>query len=212
MGQDGQEASERMSSLQQGRQDSDAVPQNFSDDEEELDMPLAPLPELEPETNEGDDDMEQDDQATSAAPDSASRAVSEPAAPPPEQEESTPAPPKRHPLSMSLVPDSPTPQPEIDESAMNAELTSLDPAVNGGEDLEDVPGTSLQVPPELSSEMNADLNVDLSTDLDMAQLGPDGEPFENTGNLAQLQTTDSLLGGDAMDETADPFASASMVQ
>ncbi|KAL5494987.1 hypothetical protein ACEPAI_449 [Sanghuangporus weigelae] len=173
--------------------------QNFSDDEEEPDLPLAPLPELDTEANEGDDDMEQDDQATSAAPDSASRAVSEPAAPPPEQEESIPAPPKRHPLSMSLVPGSPTPTPEADESTMNAEL---DPAVNGGEELDDVPGTSLQVPPELSSEMNADL--------DMTQLGPDGEPFENSGNIAQLQTTDSLLGGEAMDETSDPFGPAQM--
>ena len=81
--------------------------QHFSDDEEEADLPLAPLPDVEQDGNEGDDDLEQD---TSVAPDSASRAVSEPVTAPPETEDATPAPqpPKPHPLSMSMVPDSPT--------------------------------------------------------------------------------------------------------
>ncbi|EJD03683.1 uncharacterized protein FOMMEDRAFT_120839 [Fomitiporia mediterranea MF3/22] len=174
--------------------------QNFSDDEEEPDLPLVPLPD-EPETQEGDDDMEQDDQTNSVAPDSASRAVSEPVTLPQEPEDATPAPPKRHPLSMSLVPGSPTPPPELDESALNTDLNPLDPAVDDTVALDDTPGTSLQVPPEL--ELGGDI-----TDLDMTQLGPDGEPFEGAGELAQLQPTDTLLGGEALDESSDPFNTA----
>ena len=180
------------------------IPQNFSDDEEEPDLPLAPLPDIE---NEGDEDMEQDDQATSAAPDSASRAVSEPVTAPPEQEESTPAPPKRHPLSMSLVPDSPTPAPEGDESTLTAGIASLNPPLDHSAGLDDAPGTSLQVPPELTGEI-----THMNTDLDMGQLGPDGEPYENSGELAQLQATDSLLGGEVMDQSSDPFGPAQLPQ
>lgn len=165
-------------------------------------MPLAPLPD-EPEANEGDEDMEQDDQTNSVAPDSASRAVSEPVTVPPEREELTPAPPKPHPLSMSLVPGSPSPPPEVDETTLNTDLTQLDPAVDDESGALGDVTTSLQVPPELSGDIN---------DLDLSQLGPDGEPFESTGDLAQLQATDSLLGGEVMDESSDPFNSTQIPQ
>lgn len=171
--------------------------QNFSDDEEEPDMPLAPLPDIE---QEGDEDMEQDDQTGSVAPETASRAVSEPASAPQEPEEpSASVPPKPHPLSVSMVPDSPTPAPEIDEANLDAELKPPEQSLDMPPVLEQEDETQLQVPLELS----ADLEV---TDLEMAGLGPDGTQFEAAGNLDQLQGgTDALLGGEAMDETTDPF-------
>ena len=141
--------------------------------------------------------MEQD---TSVATDTASRAVSEPIAPQQETEDTTPAPTKPHPLSMSLVPDSPTPAPELDES----NLTVLEEPSEVLE--EDVSGPALQVLPEMSGELS---ELSVVGDIDLAQLGPDGEPFEGSGELAQLQATDDLLGGEAMDQSADPFISPS---
>ena len=141
--------------------------------------------------------MEQD---TSVAPDTASRAVSEPIAPQQETEDTTPAPTKPHPLSMSLVPDSPTPAPELDES----NLTVLEEPSEVLE--EDVSGPALQVLPEMSGELS---ELSVVGDIDLAQLGPDGEPFEGSGELAQLQATDDLLGGEPMDPSADPVISPS---
>jgi len=42
--------------------------------------------------------------------------------------------------------------------------------------------------------------------MNMAGLGPDGEPFEDAGALLQVQDGDDLLGGaELMDQTGDPF-------
>lgn len=88
---------------------------------------MAPLPD-EPEVNDADEDMEQDDVANSSvAPEVASRAVSEPAsAIPPDDAAPTPLP-KPHPLSMSLVPGSPTGvDAELEEDGRDATLEPLD--------------------------------------------------------------------------------------
>lgn len=155
-------------------------------------MPLAPLPD-QPEGTEPFEDLDQDEQATSVGgADIASRAVSEPVAPQ-EAEEATPARVKPHPLSMSLVPDSPTPAPEVDGSILDGELKT------NNDVSEPLAGdTTLHVPEELSGDL----------DLDMSQLGPDGTQFEETGDLSQLQAADSLLGADAMNTSDDPFQSA----
>lgn len=192
--------------------------QNFSDDEEEPDLPLAPLPDIE---QEGDEDMEQDEQTGSVAPESASRAVSEPTSVPQEPEEpSASVPPKPHPLSVSMVPDSPTPAPDTEEGGLDAELKPPEPSLDMPPALdEEEPEPPLQVPMELGGDLEvaglevgnlevanlevADLEV---ADLEMSGLGPDGTHFEAAGNLDQLQGgTDALLGGEAMDETTDPF-------
>jgi len=170
--------------------------QQFSDDEEEPDLPLAPLPD-EPE---GFEDLDQDEQATSVGAEAASRAVSEPVAAQ-ETEDVTPALPKPHPLSMSLVPDSPTPAPEVDGSVLDGELKTLEPSIDVSEPLSVIGDTSLRVPEELSGDIE---------DIDMTQLGPDGTQFEETGDLSQLQAADSLLGGEAMNTSDDPFQSVSI--
>jgi len=175
--------------------------QYFSDDEDEIDEPLAPLPD-EPEVNDAEEEVDQDDAPTSVAPEVASRAVSEPLAAP---DEAAPSLPKPHPLSMSLVPGSPTPPPDVEEGLglddalkpMDVNIANLDASITL--DDVDVESTPLQVPPELN------VDVDGIAPLDLVDMGPDGTQFEAAGDLSQLQATDSLLGGEVMDESGDPF-------
>ena len=147
-------------------------------EEEEVDQPLAPLQDVEEiETNEEDTENAED-----VPTGENSRAVSEL----PQVKDdilSRPVTPKPHPLSVSFQPPSPTPPPqqeeniEVDAEALTA-TTTLDPGLGGGED--DI--------------------------MNMAALGPDGEPFEGAENLLQVQGGDDLLGGaELMDQTEDPF-------
>ncbi|KIP12558.1 hypothetical protein PHLGIDRAFT_27349 [Phlebiopsis gigantea 11061_1 CR5-6] len=162
--------------------------QQFSDDEEETDQPLAPLPD-DSEVVEGDDELDPDEGNASVAPESvttpASREVSEPVQ---SKEESKPATPKPHPLSVSFQPPSPSPPPPddgLDESLKPAEGI-LDDIVDG-----------------IIDPMESDLA------LDMSQMGPDGEPFEGANEISQLQASDALLGaGPLLDDAMgdDPFA------
>lgn len=123
------------------------------------------------------------------------------AAPEPEPEESTPARPKPHPLSMSLVPSSPSPVPEGDET-IDESLKPLDSNLDDSTVLDDsvvldnVGGGDLQVPLELNTDIG---------DLDMSGLGPDGEQFEEAGDLSQLQPGDPLLGAEVLGDNTDPF-------
>lgn len=130
---------------------------------------------------DGDDEMDQDEITNSVAPTPAPISR-EVSEPLPLPEESKPATPKPHPLSVSFQPPSPTPAAEDD---------GLD------ESLKPAEGTLGTVVDDI--------------ELDMAQIGPDGEPFEGVGDLSQLQASDTLLGGpsllgDVIEE--DPFAAA----
>ena len=164
------------------------IEQQFSDDEGDVNEPLAPLPD-EPEVAEGEDDVEQEDQAASVAPEPISRDVSEPILPK-EELPSKVSSPKPHPLSISFGPPIPSEQPDDDDG--------LSGALQGLED--DLAG-AVGVADPLST---ADL-----VDLDLAQLGPDGTAFDGAGDLTQLQSADSILRGDiVLDATMsdDPFA------
>ena len=98
-------------------------PKQFSDDEDAVDEPLAPLPDEPIQDEEDEEEKDQDDNADSGAP--ASRDVSEPvtAQPsvPPEDPETDPKP---HPLSISLIPDSETPTNEdiVDDGTLDSSL------------------------------------------------------------------------------------------
>lgn len=164
--------------------------QNFSDDEDEADEPLAPLPD-EPEANEGDEDMDHEENTPSVVPETASRAVSEPAA---ALEETQPARTKPHPLSISMSIDESTSETPAADDALDVTLQPLgvDDSIRVLADA----GT-LQIP--------TDDDTDDISALDMTQLGPDGTQFETAHDLAQLQPTDVLLGGEVMDESSDPF-------
>lgn len=153
-------------------------------EEEEVDQPLAPLQDVEEiETNEEDTENPEDTPTGEN-----SRAVSEL----PQVKDdllSRPVTPKPHPLSVSFQPPSPTPAPqeeeniEVDTEALTA-TTTLDPGL----------------------EEAGVLNPDDIIHMNMADLGPDGEPFEGAGNLLQVQEGDDLLGGaELMDQTGDPF-------
>ena len=155
-------------------------------EEEEVDQPLAPLQDVEEiETNEEDTENAEDIPTGEN-----SRAVSEL----PQVKDDTlsrPITPKPHPLSISFQPPSPTPAPqeeesiEVDTEALTA-TTTLDPGLGETEELN---------PDDI-----------LNMNMDMAALGPDGEPFDGTGGLLQVQEGDDLLGGaELMDHTGDPF-------
>lgn len=128
--------------------------------------------------------MDQDDARTSIAPDTTtvSREVSEPVALKDESSKATS--PKPHPLSISFQPPSPTP---AEEDILEESLKSAEGA--------------------LDSEVGMPDHLTAGMDLDMAVLGPDGEPFEGAHDMTQLQDDDLLLGGPMMNQTEDdPFA------
>ncbi|KAN0134266.1 hypothetical protein V8E53_007764 [Lactarius tabidus] len=156
--------------------------QQFSDDEGDVNEPLAPLPD-EPEVVEGDEDVEQEDASQSIQPEPVSRDMSEPMIPKDELPSKVSSP-KPHPLSISFQP------PLVPEQVGDG----LDNPLQGlGDDLTD----QVDVGDTLGT---ADL-----VDLDLSQLGPDGTGFEATGDLTEMVPGDDLLvGGDILD--ADPFA------
>lgn len=158
--------------------------QQFSDDEEGADEPLAPLPD-EPEVIEGDEDMDQDEPAASV---------------PPETEPPTLNATETNSVLQSepqTKPPSPTP-PTLSLDQAGPSLTSLE-----GADMLDV---SLSV---LGGSMNVDSGDANSADvggLDMVVLGPDGPAFANVDNLNQMTGDDTLLGSALIDGNGDPFS------
>jgi len=174
--------------------------QQFSDDEEETDQPLAPLPD-EPEVVDVDEEIDQDETGTPQLVETApvSRAESEAVV---LKEEVKPASPKPHPLSVSFGP------PPVEEDELDALLqpTVLEVTDSGG--VSDLAGDldvgDMSVDPLEGIDVG-DIGADLS--LDMSTIGPDGEPFEGAEDISQMQATDALLGGPLMDDTLDdPFA------
>jgi len=160
--------------------------QQFSDDEGDVNEPLAPLPD-EPEVAEGDDDVEPEDATQSVPPEPISRDVSEPILPK-EELPSKVSSPKPHPLSISFGP--PLPSEQADDGLSGA-LQELEDDLAGAVDVADPLG-----------------QTDL-VDLGLSQLGPDGAAFEAAGDLTQLQSADDILGADiVLDATMsdDPFA------
>ncbi|KAI0003768.1 hypothetical protein BJV74DRAFT_763998 [Russula compacta] len=159
--------------------------QQFSDDEGDVNEPLAPLPD-EPEVVEGDDDVEQEDATQSVPPEPISRDISEPILPK-EELPSKVSSPKPHPLSISFGPPLPS---EQGDDGLSGALQGLEDGLAGQVDVADPLGTTDLV------------------DLDLSQLGPDGAAFDTTGDLTQLQAADSILGGDIVLDGSmpdDPF-------
>lgn len=173
----------------------------FSDDEDEVDVPLAPLPD-EIEVVEGDED-DQDEAGPSADQASAQEvpdttAVNTEALPTPAQLlspnlPSPPSPPRDahspNPHTLSFQPDHG--QTTLDEAhdALDAALKPLDTSLDS---IVDVAGQGVDV-------------NDL--DIDMSNIAPDGLPMESSAHeLAQVEAEDVLLGGPMMDNSLDPFA------
>jgi len=159
----------------------------FSDDEEEADEPLAPLPD-EPEVVEGDEDMDQDEPAASIAPDTTHNAtetnfVNQEAAEELQTKPSSPTPPA---LSLQQT----EPMLTVDEGAdiLDASFKALDAGINVGVDVHE------------------NTNQEDVGELDMSVLGPHGPPYEGVHDLIQLDDADALLGGPLMGDVGDPFA------
>ncbi|KIJ54656.1 hypothetical protein M422DRAFT_24562 [Sphaerobolus stellatus SS14] len=145
--------------------------QQFSDEEDAVDEPLAPLPDEPMQDDDEEEEKEGDDAADSAAP-VMSRDVSEPVtaqpsvAPEDGETESKP-----HPLSMSLIPDTET-QPAVDD-------TPLDSALN----------PSLTVPTSLGDHLDSAMEG-----MDMGQFGGGVEGFDAEA-VAEQVLQDALQNG-----------------
>jgi hypothetical protein len=153
--------------------------QQFSDDEDAVDEPLAPLPDEPIQDEEDEEEKDQDDTAESGAP-PVSRDVSEPvtapASVPPEDGEVEAKP---HPLSISLVPSSETPTNEdnVDDGTLD---TSLNP--------------SLAVPASMSG-VSVGEQLDAGMDgIDIRQFGAGVEGFDPNAVEDQVMQ-DALQNG-----------------
>ncbi|KAF8531898.1 hypothetical protein JB92DRAFT_2847392 [Gautieria morchelliformis] len=152
--------------------------QQFSDDEDTVDEPLAPLPDEPLQDEEDDEEKDQDDNADSGAP--ASRDVSEPVtAQPSVAPDDVETEPKPHPLSISLIPDS--------EAPTNAEIVddgTLDSSLN----------PSLAVPASLSG-VGVGEQLDGTIDgIDMRQFAAGVEAFDPNAVEDQVMQ-DALQNG-----------------
>jgi hypothetical protein len=177
----------------------------FSDDEDEVDVPLAPLPD-EIEVVEGDED-DQDEAGPSAEQGSAqempdtttvnTEALPTPALPlSPNPPSPIPDAHSPNPHTLSFRPDHGQATLEEAHDALDAALKPLDTGMNS---IVDVGG---QMDPQ-----GVDVDVH-DLDIDMSNLGPDGLPMESsTHDLSQVvEGEDALLGGPMMDSSLDPFA------
>ncbi|KIM88576.1 hypothetical protein PILCRDRAFT_85163 [Piloderma croceum F 1598] len=182
--------------------------QQFSDDEDEVDVPLAPLPD-EIEVVEGDEDDQDeagpsaDQGSTQEVPDTNTvntEAFNTEALPTPAQplSPSPPSPPpdvhSPNPHTLSFQPDHGQATLEEAHDALDAALKPLD---TGMDSIVDVGG---QMDPQ---------GVDVTDlDINMSNLGPDGLPMESSAHgLSQVvEADDALLGGAMMDSSLDPFA------
>lgn len=163
--------------------------QQFSDDEGEVDEPLAPLPD-EPEIVEGDEEMDQDEPVASVAPDALAPVV----------DTETNSVNQEIPSEPQTKPSSPTP-PALSLQAAEPIMVAEEVADMLDESLKALDGN---VDIEIGPHEN--VNPEDVGDLDMTVLGPDGTAFEGVHDLSQMENGDALLGGPLMDHTVDPFA------
>ncbi|KAG2755464.1 hypothetical protein P692DRAFT_201675211, partial [Suillus brevipes Sb2] len=163
--------------------------QQFSDDEGEVDEPLAPLPD-EPEVVEGDEEMDQDEPVASVALDAEAPVV----------DTETNSVNQEIPSEPQTKPSSPTP-PALSLQAPEPILVTEEVA-----DLLDESLKALDGDVDIDIGVHENANPEEVGDLDMAVLGPDGTAFEDIHNLSQMESGDTLLGGPLMDHTVDPFA------
>lgn len=161
----------------------------FSDDEGEVDEPLAPLPD-EPEVVEGDEEMDQDEPAASAAPDAGV----------PVLDMETNSVIQEIPSEPQTKPSSPIP--------VALSLQATEPILVTEEGVDIILDESLK---DLDGDMDIEVGIHQNVDaeevgeLDMGMLGPDGTSFEGVHNLSQIESGDEILGGPLMDHSVDPF-------
>ncbi|KAF8846192.1 hypothetical protein BDN67DRAFT_1006664 [Paxillus ammoniavirescens] len=166
--------------------------QQFSDDEEEADEPLAPLPD-EPEVVEGDEDMDQDEPAASVVPDTEI---------PTHDVTETNSVIQEAPSEPQTKPPSPTPP------VLSLQQTEPVLAVDEATDILDASFKALDGDMNVNIGVDEDANQEDVGELDMSILGPDGTSYEGVHDLSQMDGGDALLGGPLMVNAEDPFAQA----
>lgn len=159
------------------------APQEFSDNEDEVEESLAPLPD-EAEVGEGDEEMDQDETISVVPPASQPDLTEEVAA---TQDD------------LASKPPSPSPQPQLSMSLQTSSELSIDH-----------PGDTLDAS---LNPLDVDMDVGVvglgekdGIELDISSLGPDGLQLESAHDLSQLEGADVLIGGSMMDHSGDPFA------
>lgn len=160
----------------------------FSDDEGEVDEPLAPLPD-EPEVVEGDEEVDQDEPTASVAPD----------AEVPVLDTETNLVNQEIPSEPQTKPSSPTPP------ALSLQVIEPILATEQGADMLDESLEALDGDMDIEVGILQSADAEEVGDLDMGVLGPDGTSFEGVHNLDQIESGDAILGGPLMDHTIDPF-------
>ncbi|KAF5368588.1 hypothetical protein D9758_002334 [Tetrapyrgos nigripes] len=175
--------------------------QQFSDEEGNVDEPLAPLPD-EPEVVDGDDEDNEEPQESVTVPPSV-RATE-----PPEAQGAQSR--SQEPEEVSKPPSPKAPQlslqnPTLDENAFGSGENVLD-GINGENVLDGIGGENILDGMNGEEKIDMGVNDDGGMQLDMSGLGPDGLPLEAAHSLVQLEGEDALMGGPMMDNTMDPFA------
>ncbi|KAF8973605.1 hypothetical protein BDZ97DRAFT_1775907 [Flammula alnicola] len=156
--------------------------QQFSDDEGEVDEPLAPLPD-EAEVVDGDED-EQDETRNETIETTQTKDLADMDTNQDDPPSKVPSP---KPQLMILEPSADDDNPDPAE-ALDASLKPMDSNMDDGDD-NDKQGLGVE-----------------GLELDISALGPDGLQLENEHDLSQLDGPDGLIGGPLMDESGDPFA------
>jgi hypothetical protein len=156
--------------------------QHFSDDEGEVDEPLAPLPD-EPEVVdgvEGDEDLEQDEPRVTDAPQNKDLVDMDHNVDDSPSKLSSPKP------QLSIMPSS------LSGLETRDSVDGLDASLKLDADMDDIDEDQKDIP-------------DDGLELDISGLGPDGLQLESSHDLSQLDGPDGLMGGPLMDDSVDPF-------
>jgi len=158
--------------------------QQFSDDEGEIDEPLAPLPD-EPEIAEGDEEMDQEEPASAAEPENVAKDMAGREAEAPDD----------------MPSKAPSPKPTLTMDTDSAQSTLAIPDADLGPSLRP-PSTGMD-----TLEVGDETGKGAPLELNISELGPDGVALSGSHDLSQIQgPIDSLAGGMAMDQSGDPFA------
>lgn len=166
--------------------------QQFSDDEGEVDEPLAPLPD-EPEVVEGDEDMDQDEAVSTVVPEATQADTVDVGVVATQEVQET---------QEELPSKPPSPQPQLTMSLQPSSDLSVDPV---GDTL-DASLNPIETDIVVDVDVGEKLNTEDGIELDMTGLGPDGLGLEASHDLSQMEAADALIGGAMMDQSGDPFA------
>ena len=172
--------------------------QQFSDDEDEVDVPLAPLPD-EIEVVDGDEDDADESvvpPSVTALPDTTAQNTGTQPTPAALLSPMNPPSPPQDPAGqlLSLHPEQLAVDEEAHDDALDASLKPLDPG------MVDTTMDSVDIPIDTEADIG-----EIPEGIDMSALGPDGLAFEGAHDLTQIEGGGDLLGS-VMDDSADPFS------